>query len=71
MADSSAGYSWEGVGLDEGVRAPSCSESDDEAAPSPEERGRKLAEFLLELLYTNDITARTLCIVCYWGAKAR
>jgi hypothetical protein len=44
--------------------------SDDEKEPSPEEAGELLLMFLLELCYTHSVNARSLCVICYWAAKA-
>ena len=74
MAASSS-YSWENP--EQGWRCrppaahdePSDSEEDD-TDPTAEEAGEYLVSFLLELLYTNALSARSLCIICHWASLA-
>lgn len=67
MASSSQFYDWErpkprgGPGVD--------SDSDD-PEPSAEEAGEMMVAFLLDLLYTNSLSARSLCVICYWASLA-
>jgi hypothetical protein len=72
---SSSGYSWERpdqqwrfgppVPMD-----PDADSSDPDEEPSPQEAGEYLVSFLLELMYTNALSARSLCVICYWAARA-
>lgn len=73
MASSS--YSWERPERDWLFRPPAPADaeataSEDEAEPTPEEAGELLLMFLLELFYTHLLSARSLCVICYWAAKA-
>lgn len=44
--------------------------SDDDAEPSPEEAGAMLVELLLNLMFTNALSAKSLCLICHWASKA-
>jgi hypothetical protein len=44
--------------------------SDCEAIPSPAVAVRHLVNLLLNLLWTNVISARVFCLICWWAAAA-
>lgn len=69
-------YSWEQAGSQWKYRPPG-GESDDENSnasddeePTAVQAGAIFVEFLLNLLYTNALSAKAMCILCYWAAKA-
>ena len=75
MASSSKTYSWESADREWLFQPPKpedsdSSESEDEEEPSPEEARGLLLIFLQELIYTHSLSARSLCVICYWAAKA-
>ena len=73
MASSSKTYSWESsdrAWLFKPPQTRDSAESEDETEPSPEEARGLLLMFLLELFYTHSLSARSLCVICYWAAKA-
>jgi hypothetical protein len=75
MASSSKTDSWESADRDWLLKPPKPEDSDsasseDEKEPSPEEAGELLFMFVLELFYTRSLSARSLCVICYWAAKA-
>ena len=45
-------------------------ESDDEGEAVGEAAGALLVEFLLDQLYKNQMSARAVCTICFWAAKA-
>jgi len=62
-------YDWEDVGIDSGESGDSSSD-DDDTPPTPEECGDILIDFLLELLWTNRLSAKSVCTICYWASRA-
>lgn len=67
-------YAWErpqGVYKWEEGNAPPDAEYEEDTDPmTPEKAGEYLVTMLLELLYTNCISAKTLCTICWWAAQA-
>lgn len=75
MASSSRGpkrYKWEmAASAAQPAGEPADEpESSDYEEPSEEEAGARLVDFLLDQLYNNAISARSLCVTCYWASKA-
>eukprot|EP00969_Alexandrium_andersonii_P227301 10038727-Alexandrium_andersonii.AAC.1 len=73
MAGSSSGsYSWE-----QPWEAPPRwmdSDSDEEDAMNVElqgeEAGQELVEFLLSLYFAGKMSAKTVCVMCWWSSRA-
>lgn len=68
--NSATRYSWEVPAFDWEDRGDPDSSDGENADPTPEEAASYLVQFLLDLLYANSISARSLCVICYWAAKA-
>ena len=45
-------------------------ESDLELDPTPEQAGSFLVDFLLHMLLAGQVSAKLVCVVCYWAWKA-
>ena len=55
---------------EEGLDSDSGSGSEDERDPTPTRAGRELVELLVFLRMTSQISAKLLCIICYWCQRA-
>eukprot|EP00969_Alexandrium_andersonii_P138436 6121923-Alexandrium_andersonii.AAC.1 len=54
---------------DDGVERGSDSESDAEQL-GPEEAGRRFVETPLSLYFDGRLSAKILCVLCFWAAKS-
>lgn len=72
MASSSSQVDWEGDDWERPYqqRQHGAEAEGDEADVSPAEAGEMLVRFLLDLLYSNSLSARSLCVICWWAHKA-
>ena len=74
MMASSSSYSWEDPSREWRFQRPvppdggDSESSEDDSEPTAKEAGEYMVQFLLELLYTNNLSARSLCVICYWAS---
>lgn len=75
MSASCKRYSWEDPPVPWSVAGGGHAQGEgvQDGPPDPvsaEDAGEFLVQFLLGLLYTNNISARSLCVICYWAHLA-
>lgn len=64
------GYEWEDPDIDDKQRAPCFSDDEGDNELTPTRAANLLISLLLELVYTNSLSAHSLCLICFYASEA-